>query len=63
MFRSIYFYFLLCLIFICYVSSTDMECSVGRCVGSKPLELTVSAVAVLARGDGAPSDLAEEAEP
>lgn len=46
-----------------YVSSTDMECSVGRCVGSEPLELTVSAVAVLARGDGAPSDLAEEAEP
>ncbi|XP_050549281.1 RB1-inducible coiled-coil protein 1-like isoform X3 [Spodoptera frugiperda] len=44
-------------------AATDMECSVGRCVGSEPLELTVSAVAVLARGDGAPSDLAEEAEP
>ncbi|CAH0700740.1 unnamed protein product [Spodoptera exigua] len=46
-------------------AATDMECSVGRCVG-EPLELTVSAVAVLARGaapGAAPSDLAEEAEP
>lgn len=44
-------------------AATDMECSVGRCVGSEPLELTVSAVAVLARGEAAPSDLAEEAAP
>uniref|UniRef100_A0A2A4KA47 RB1-inducible coiled-coil protein 1 n=1 Tax=Heliothis virescens TaxID=7102 RepID=A0A2A4KA47_HELVI len=41
---------------------TDMECSVGRCVGAEPLELTGSAVGVV-RGDPAPSELAEEAEP
>ncbi|KAJ8729559.1 hypothetical protein PYW08_001140 [Mythimna loreyi] len=42
---------------------TDMECSVGRCPGAEPLELTVSAVAVVSRGDAGPSELAEEAEP
>ncbi|XP_075992089.1 autophagy-related 17 isoform X2 [Anticarsia gemmatalis] len=43
---------------------TDMESSVGRCLGAEPLELTVSAVAVVARGDvTAPSELAEEAAP
>ncbi|XP_047041676.1 RB1-inducible coiled-coil protein 1 isoform X4 [Helicoverpa zea] len=41
---------------------TDMECSVGRCAGAEPLELTGSAVGVV-RGDPAPSELAEEAEP
>ncbi|CAD0196283.1 unnamed protein product [Chrysodeixis includens] len=42
---------------------TDMECSVGRCVGLEPVELRVSGVAVVARGEPAPSDLAEEAAP
>lgn len=42
---------------------TDMECSVGRVV-PEPLELTVSAVCVLARGGGLlGSELAEEATP
>ncbi|KAH9645205.1 hypothetical protein HF086_005750 [Spodoptera exigua] len=44
---------------------STISAAVGRCVG-EPLELTVSAVAVLARGTApgaAPSDLAEEAEP
>lgn len=40
-----------------------MECSVGRCVGAEPLELTVSSVAVVSRGDVGSSELAEEAEP
>ncbi|XP_045484758.1 RB1-inducible coiled-coil protein 1 isoform X3 [Pieris rapae] len=43
---------------------TDMECSVGRCGGPEPLELTVSSVAVVARGSVPPeSELAEEATP
>ncbi|CAF4767829.1 unnamed protein product [Pieris macdunnoughi] len=43
---------------------TDMECSVGRCAGPEPLELTVSSVAVVARGSVPPeSELAEEATP
>ncbi|XP_045518516.1 RB1-inducible coiled-coil protein 1 isoform X3 [Pieris brassicae] len=43
---------------------TDMECSVGRCAGAEPLELTVSSVAVVARGSVPPeSELAEEATP
>ncbi|CAH2988589.1 unnamed protein product [Chilo suppressalis] len=42
---------------------TDMECSVGR-VGASPLELTVSSVAVVARGPAPPgSELAQEAAP
>lgn len=40
-----------------------MECSVGRCAGAEPLELTVSAVAVVARGEPGASELAEEAAP
>ncbi|XP_045510745.1 RB1-inducible coiled-coil protein 1 isoform X2 [Colias croceus] len=43
---------------------TDMECSVGRCPGPEPLELTVSSVSVVARGSAPPgSELAEEATP
>ncbi|CAB3249818.1 unnamed protein product [Arctia plantaginis] len=43
---------------------TDMESSVGRFLGAEPLELTVSAVAVVARGDdSAASEMAEEASP
>lgn len=43
---------------------TDMESSVGRCLGAEPLELTVSPVAVVARGDlTGTSEIAEEATP
>ncbi|XP_073941535.1 autophagy-related 17 isoform X2 [Choristoneura fumiferana] len=43
---------------------TDMECSVGRCLGPEPLELSVSAVSVIARGTPTPvEELAEEAAP
>ncbi|KAJ0181720.1 hypothetical protein K1T71_002442 [Dendrolimus kikuchii] len=45
---------------------TDMECSVGRCLGPEPLELTVSAMTV-AEGEeeeaGPPEETAEEAAP
>jgi hypothetical protein len=45
------------------VFRTEMECSVGRVV-PEPLELTVSAVAVVARGPAPPgSELAQEATP
>lgn len=41
-----------------------MECSVGRCLGPEPLELSVSAVSVIARGTPTPvEELAEEAAP
>lgn len=41
-----------------------MECSVGRCPGGEPLELTVSSMSVVARGSAPPgSELAEEAAP
>lgn len=40
-----------------------MECSVGRCAGAEPLELTVSAVGVLRGASPGPSELAEEAAP
>lgn len=42
-----------------------MECSVGRCLGPEPLELTVSAMTV-AEGEeesGPPEETAEEAAP
>lgn len=49
-----------CLLMFC--SRTDMECSVGRCPGLEPLELTVSAVAVLSEETMA-EETAEEASP